>query len=68
MKGVWLMIHIDPDYINIFTQNQNIPIALIISALILILLIIATIRVLKKDDNDELNILGFVWVMFKTVT
>lgn len=57
------MIHIDPDYINLFNQNQSIPIGLIISALILILLIIATIRVLKKDDNDELNILGLVWFM-----
>lgn len=57
------MIHIDPDYINIFTQNQNIPIGLIISVLTLILLIIATIRVLNKGDNDELNIISIGWIM-----
>lgn len=56
------MIHIDPDYINLFTQNQNIPIGLIISTLTLILLIVATIRVLNKGDNDELSILGFIWI------
>lgn len=57
------MIHIDSDYINLFTQNQSIPIGLIISAITLILLIVATIQVINKGDNDELNILGFVWIM-----
>lgn len=61
------MIHIDSEYINLFTQNQSIPIGLIINALTLILLIIATIRVLNKDDNDSLNILGFVWIMGVTL-
>lgn len=61
------MIHIDPEYINLFTQNQSIPIGLIISALTLILLIVATIRVLNKDDNNELNILGFAWIMGVTL-
>lgn len=56
------MIHIDPEYINLFTQNKNIPIGLIINVLTLILLIIATIRVLNKGNNDELNILGFAWI------
>ena len=49
------MIHIDPDYINLFTQNQTIPIGLILSILIGIILIIAIVLLLKEGKEDAIQ-------------
>lgn len=57
------MIHIDPDYINLFTQNQTIPIGLILSILIGIILIIAIVLLLKEGKEDAIQNIFSLWII-----
>lgn len=57
------MIHIDPDYINLFTQNQTIPIGLILSILTGIILIIAIVLLLKEGKEDAIQNIFSLWII-----